>query len=141
SADPTPSLAPLADGVLAWMAPEPGHGRTNAGVVVDGDGLTIVDSLMVPSQFEPFAQAVEALGMPIPRLVVTSSHVEFTGGTARFRLPAVYGSAQASALLDQPADPEVFRRLFPEHAAQFGEATRTRPVTHVVTEPAHVSAA
>lgn len=135
------SLAQLAPGVLAWLADDPGHGRTNAGVVVDEDGITVVDTLAVASQWEPFAQAVEALDRPIPRLVVTSSHIEFTGGTSRFRLPAVYGSSQASALLDQPARPEVFRRLLPELAAQFGEDLRTRPVTHVVTEPAYVSAA
>lgn len=136
-----PSLALLAPGVHAWMAPQPSHGRANAGVVVDADGATIVDTLMVASQWEPFAQAVEALGVPIRRLVLTSSHIEFSGGTARFRLPAVYGSAQASAVLDQPANPEVFRRLFPEHAPQLADDLRTRPVTHVVTEPAHVSAA
>jgi len=136
-----PELAPLAPGVLAWLADEPAHGRTNAGVVVDEDGVTVVDTLTVASQWEPFAQAVEALGRPNPRLVLTSSHIEFCGGTSRFRLPGVYGSAQASAVLDQPANPEVFRRLFPELAPQLSDDLRTRPVTHVVTESAHVSAA
>lgn len=139
--DTAPSLSPLAPGVLAWLAPHPAHGRTNAGVIVDEDGLTLVDTLMVAPQWEPFAQEVESLGRPIPRLVVTSSHIEFTGGTTRFRLPAVYGSAQASAVLDQPAPTEVFRRLFPDFAPQFGDDTRTRPVTHVVAEPAQLSAA
>lgn len=133
------SLDLLAPGVHAWLAPEPSHGRANANVVVDVDGITVVDTLMVASQWEPFAQAVEALGLPIRRVVLTSSHIEFSGGTSRFRLPAVYGSAQASAVLDQPANPEIFRRLFPEHAPQLGDDLRTRPVTHVVTEPAHVS--
>lgn len=134
-----PSLAPLAPGVWTWTATDPAHGRTNAHVVVDADGITVVDTLMVASQWEPFAQAVEAMGLPIRRLVLTSSHIEFVGGTSRFRLPAVYGSRQASALLDQPIDVEVFRRLFPEHAPQFGDDLRTRPVTHVVAEPAHIS--
>lgn len=136
-----PELATLAPGVLAWLADDPAHGRTNAGVVVDEDGLTVIDTLTVASQWEPFAQAVEALGLPNPRLVLSSSHIEFSGGTSRFRLPAIYGTAQASALLDQPANPEVFRRLFPDLAAQFGDDLRTRPVTHVVAEPAYVSAA
>ena len=136
-----PELAPLAPGVLAWLADDPAHGRTNAGVVVDEDGLTVIDTLTVASQWEPFAQAVEAMGLPNPRLVLTSSHIEFCGGSSRFRLPAVYGTAQASAVLDQPANAEVFRRLFPELAAQFSDDMRTRPVTHVVGEPAHVSAA
>ena len=124
---------------MAWLAPKPTHGRANAAVIVDEDGVTIVDSLMVRSQWEPFAQSVERLGVPMPRLVVTTSHIEFTGGTGRFRLPAIYGSAQASAVLDQAADVEVFRRLFPEFAPQFGDDVRTRPVSHVVTEPAWLS--
>jgi len=136
-----PHLVPLATGVLAHLDPEPGHGRTNAGVVVDADGVTVIDSLMVASQWEPFAQAVDALGVPVPRLVLTSSHIEFSGGTSRFRLSAVYGSRQASVLLDQPADPEVFRRLHPGFAPQLGDDLRTRPVSHVVDEPAWLSPA
>lgn len=138
---PASSLVPLAPGVMAWLADEPRHGRTNAGVVVDEDGVTVVDTLAVASQWEPFAQAVESLGRPIPRLALTTSHIEFSGGTARFRLPAIYGSAQASAVLDQPVRVEVFRRLFPDLAAQFGDDLRTRPVTHVVAEPAWLSPA
>ena len=49
----------LVPGVYAQLADEPGHGATNAGVVVDDDGVTVVDTLMVPSQWEPFAAAVD----------------------------------------------------------------------------------
>jgi len=131
----------LATGVYAWLSDDPGPGRPNAGVVIDADGLTLVDSLMVASQWEPFAQEVEAIGLPIPRLVLTSSHIEFSGGTSRFRLPAIYGSRQASALLDTPANPEVFRRLHPDFAPQLGDDLRTRPVSHMVDEAAWLSQA
>jgi cyclase len=64
--------------------------------------------------------------------VLTSSHIEFSGGTHRFRRAAVYGSPQASAHLDQPADLDACRRLYPDHAAEFDEELTTRPVSHVV---------
>jgi glyoxylase-like metal-dependent hydrolase (beta-lactamase superfamily II) len=124
----------LVPGVLAELAPEPGHGAANAVAVVDEDGVTVVDTLMVAAQWEPFGAAVESLGLPVRRVVLTSSNVEFAGGTTRFRLAAVYGRPQASAHLDQPADPELFRRLHPGFADAFDDEFRTRPVSHVVDD-------
>ena len=61
---PAPLMDELLPGVLAELAAQPGHGAANAAVVVDDDGVTVVDTLMVPSQWEPFGAAVDALGMP-----------------------------------------------------------------------------
>lgn len=131
----------LVPGVHVELAAEPGHGSTNATAVVDEDGVTVVDTLMVPEQWEPFAGAVEALGLPIRRVVLTSSNVEFAGGTARFRLAAIYGRPQASAHLDQAADPELFRRLHPSYAGGFDDDFATRPVSHVVDAPVQLTPA
>jgi glyoxylase-like metal-dependent hydrolase (beta-lactamase superfamily II) len=131
----------LVPGVYAELAPEPAHGAANAAVVVDEDALTVVDTLMVPAQWEPFGAAVDALGLPVRRVVLTSSNVEFTGGTTRFRLAAVYGRPQASAILDQPADPALFRRLYPAYADGFDDEFRTRPVSHVVDAPVQLTPA
>ena len=127
-------LTELDDGVFAWLAEDPGPGRPNAGVVVEDDGVTVIDALMVPSQAQPFAAAVEAIGLPVRRLVLTSSHLEYAGGTTFFPRPAVYGTAQVSAHLDQPPDVDVLRRLYPDQAHELDDELRTRPVTHVVTE-------
>lgn len=127
-------LESLAPGVFAWLDHRAGRGHTNAGVVVEDDGVTLIDALMVPAQFEPFAAAVEALGRPVRRLVLSSSHIPYAGGSGRFKLAAVYGSARASADLDQPPNPHGYARLYPEFAGDFAEVA-TRPVTHVVAEP------
>ncbi|HEX8802743.1 MAG TPA: hypothetical protein VF743_01080 [Acidimicrobiales bacterium] len=118
-------------GVHAWLQLPGGRGRANAGVVVDVDGVTVVDALMTPDQYEPFAAAAEGFGLPVRRLVLTSSGVEHAGGTGRFRLAAVYGSPQASVHLDQPPNVESWQALFPDHATDFEDVT-TRPVSHVV---------
>jgi cyclase len=135
----------LVPGVYAELAPVPGHGATNAAVVVDADGVTVVDTLMVPSQFEPFAAAVEALGVPIRRVVLSSSNIEFAGGTPAFRLAGIYARPQASDHLDQPADPSLFRRLHPGFAAEFvddeGAPPLTRPVSHVIDAPVQLTPA
>jgi glyoxylase-like metal-dependent hydrolase (beta-lactamase superfamily II) len=131
----------LVPGVYVELAPRPGHGAANATAVVDADGITVVDTLLVASQWEPFATAVESLGPPVRRVVLTSSNVEFSGGTARFRLAAVYGRPQASAHLDQPTDPELFRRLHPAFAGELDDEFRTRPVSHVVDAPVQLTPA
>ena len=128
------SLTALAPGVYAWCGDPPDLGRANAGVVVDEDGLTVVDTLMVPSQSEPFRAAVSALGPPVPRVVLTSGQIEFAGGTAGFRLAAVYGSPLASAHLDQEPNTEAYKAFLPEFADEF-DGLSTRAVTHVVQEP------
>jgi glyoxylase-like metal-dependent hydrolase (beta-lactamase superfamily II) len=125
------ALDPLDGGVFAWLQEPGGRGRANAGAIVDRDGVTVVDALMTPDQSGPFAAAVEALGLPIRRLVLTTSGVEHTGGTGRFKLAAVYGSTQASVHLDQPPNVASWQALFPDHHDQLEDVV-TRPVSHVV---------
>ncbi|HZA78076.1 MAG TPA: hypothetical protein VE623_16960 [Acidimicrobiales bacterium] len=127
-------------GVYAWLQVPGGRGRPNAGAVVDGDGITVVDTLMTPDQYQPFAAAVEELGVPVRRAVLTGSSVEQAGGTGRFKLAAVYGSPQASVHLDQPPNVESWRALYPEHADAFDDVV-TRPVSHVVASDVQLTAA
>ena len=136
----SPSLTALAPGVYAWLEQPHAIGRPNAGVVVDEDGLTVIDTLMVPSQTDRLATAISELGRPVARVVLTSGHIEFAGGTSRFPLAAVYGSALTSAHLDQPPNIEAYQTFMPDFAREF-EDLQTRPVTHIVDSPAMLSPA
>ncbi len=128
------SLTALAPGVYAWLEEPHGIGRPNAGAVVDEDGVTVIDTLMVPSQSTRLAAAVSEFGRPVRRVVLTSGHIEFAGGTSQFRFAAVYGSALTSAHLDQPPNIEAYKAFMPEFAEEF-EGLETRPVSHVVDSP------
>jgi cyclase len=132
-------LVELGAGVYAWLASEPRHGRPNAGVVVDDDGTTVIDALMTPSQWLPFGQALTELGLMVRRVVLTSSHIAQVGGAAQFVTAGRYGRAETSAHLEQPPNLEGYRRLFPEHAAEFDDRIVTKPITHVVAEAAWLS--
>jgi cyclase len=132
------ALHELAPGVHAWLADDPAVDRPNAGVIVDEDGITVVDALLTPAQAAPLAEAVAAFGLPVRRLVLTSSHVQYVGGSSTFPLAAVYGTAQISAHLDQPPNVAGYQRLFPEHAADLDELV-TRPVSHTVTQAAYLT--
>jgi cyclase len=137
----TGGLVTLDAGVHAWLADDPGPGRSNAGVVVEDDGITVIDTLASPAQADPFGTAVDSFGLPVRRVALSSSHVEYAGGTTRFRLAAVFGTRQASAHLDQPADPAVIRRLLPELGAEIDDEFTTRPVSHVVDAPVQLTPA
>ncbi len=130
-------LTEIVPGVAFWRGSgEPGE--PNATVVVDDDGLTLVDALVSPTQAAPLAQACAELGPPVRRLVATSSHVEYVGGSSAFPLAAVYGTSQISAHLDQAPNIAGYQRLYPDHAAEFDDLV-TRPVSHTVTEAAWIS--
>ncbi len=129
-------LEPLGPNVWAWLQSPHGHGRANAGVVLEDDGATVVDTLLTPTQAAPLAQRLEAMGAPVRRAVLTSSHVEYVGGSSVFWMAARYGRPQTSALLDQPPNVDGYRRLFPDWADEFDDEFTTRPISHVVNTAA-----
>ena len=121
----------VADGVWVWLQPGGESGVSNAGVIADDDGLTVVDTLMVPSQWEPFRAAVEALGTPVRRVVLTHAHIDHVGGTTAFGVSAVYGSPATSQALSQPPLTEAYKAFMPAFAEEF-DALAVRQVTHVI---------
>ena len=132
------SLEELGDGVYVWLQPGGESGVSNAGVVADDDGLTVIDTLMVRSQWEPFAAAVQTLGAPIRRIVLTHAHIDHVGGTKAFASAAVYGSPQTSQLLDGEMPLGAYKAFMPAFDAEFDDLAElgTRPVTHLVTDAA-----
>ena len=134
------TLEPLGDGVAAWLQAPPGHDRPNAGVIVEEDGTTVVDTLVVPSQAAALLAEVETPERPVRRAVYTSSHLECVGGSTVFWKAARYGRGLTSAMLDRPANPATLQRLHPELADELAEPA-TRPVSHVVDESAWLSTA
>jgi glyoxylase-like metal-dependent hydrolase (beta-lactamase superfamily II) len=79
--------------------------------------------------------------MPVRRVVLTSSLIEFVGGTRRFNLGAVYGRQQVSVHLDQLPNVESCRALMPEFANELEDDLMTRPVSHVVADDVQLTPA
>jgi cyclase len=136
-----PSLTELGDGVFAWLQPGGEPGRANAGVVVDDDGISVIDTLMVRSQWEPFAAAVAAFGLSVRRVVLTHAHIDQVGGTRAFPASAVYGTRPTSDALDRPMPIEAYQHFMPEFAEEFDDLAElgTRPVTHLVDGAAQLT--
>jgi cyclase len=140
-AAPPYTLHPLGDGVFAWLQPGGESGVSNAGVVVDDDGITVIDTLMVRSQWAPFAAAVAALEKPVRRVLLTHAHIDHVGGTGAFRNAMVLGSPQTSELLDQAMPVEAYKNFMPAFADEFEELAEggTRPVSHLVDGAASIT--
>ncbi len=132
------SMHALAAGLSAWLADGARPGHANAGVIIDDDAVTVVDTLTTPGRAAPLAAELEPLEIPVRRVVLTSSHTEYSGGTTAFPLAAVYGTAQISSHLDLPPNVEGVGRLYPDLEPELRELV-TRPVSHVVQEPAWLS--
>lgn len=134
-------LVELAPDTYVWLQTPSSHDRANAGVIVDEDGITVVDTLMTPTQTEPLERALEAFGVPVKRAVYTSSHIEFVGGSPAFWMAARYGRSQTSALLDQPPNVSALQRLHPAFADELELLTErpTRPVSHTVDVSAYLT--
>lgn len=135
------SLVALDTGVFAWLADDPGDGRPNAGLVVDADAATVIDTLCVPSQTAAFLAEIDALGLRVRRTVLTGSTIESVGGSAQFTMSGMYGRRQTSIHLDQPPTPDIYRRLHPAVAVEFDDELTTKPVSHVVDEPVQLTPA
>jgi glyoxylase-like metal-dependent hydrolase (beta-lactamase superfamily II) len=122
--------------VWAWI----GNGTGNAGVVIEDDGITVIDTLLAPSPARALNNEIaDRFGLPIKRVVYTSSHLDSVGGSAVFWMAARYGRTQTNVLLDQPAPIEAYKRLSPAWAHDYDTNPRTaevpfatRPVSHVV---------
>ena len=134
-------LFELAPGVHAWIGGDGQAEAPNSGAVIDADGITVIDALLTPSDAAPFAEALAGFELPVRRLVLTGSHIDRTGGSTAFPFAAVYGTAQTSALLEQPPNVAGYRLLYPQHADQFDDGFATRRVTHVVDAPVQLTPA
>jgi cyclase len=141
SSVPTNTLHEIAEGVFVWLQPGGESGVSNAGVVVDDDGITVVDTLMVRSQWEPFAAAVAKLRRPVRRIVLTHAHIDHVGGTRAFPNAGVFASPQTSALLEGEMPLDAYKAFMPAFDAEFDELAEigTRQVTHLVTDAAELT--
>jgi cyclase len=136
------SLTELGDGVYAWLLPGGETGVANAGVVVEPDGITVIDTLMVRSQWEPFAAAVAALELPVRRTILTHAHIDHVGGTKAFPNAAIYATPITSDALDLPMPIDGYKQFMPAFDDEFDDLAElgTRAVTHLVEGAAQLTA-
>ncbi|WP_308167846.1 MBL fold metallo-hydrolase [Catellatospora tritici] len=74
SASSTPGLVEIADGVFVYLQPDGGWCLNNAGVVLDGTGLAVVDTAATSRRATALREAIRARTAVPPRLLVNTHH-------------------------------------------------------------------
>lgn len=138
---PPPQLEAVASGVHLWLQPHGQTGVSNAAVVTDDDGLTVIDTLMVRSQWEPFVAAVRELDRPVRRVVLTHAHVDHVGGTAGFPEAPIFATSATDQALRGPMPIGAFKASIPAFADEFDdlETTGVRTVTDRIDRPVRLT--
>ena len=65
-------LIPLGD-VWAYLHDDVRPGASNSGIVIDEDGLTVIDAQLTPQRGHELLAAIESFGLPVRRLALTLS--------------------------------------------------------------------
>ena len=74
-------LQELGDDLYAYLQWDGGWGISNAGFVIGGDGLLVIDALMAPSMTRSFIDAMRQVSdAPFSQLVNTHAHGDHTNG-------------------------------------------------------------
>lgn len=138
-----PHLAELGTGLYAFVNSDTGFGNSNVGLIIDPDGLTVVDTGPTPAYGaivrRQIKRLVGDLDLPLKRCVLTSSRVPFSGGSSAFWQAAFYGSEVTSGQLDGPVNLYAIRHLLPEHAGHYDDEFATRPITHEIAASAWIT--
>ncbi len=104
SIHPGPSLAPVANGVYAWIG---AGGDSNAGVVDTPEGLIVIDAQQTEAQGRHFRQTVEkALGKPVRRLINSHFHLDHVAGNIAFADAPIIAHERTSSILRDMLGPE-----------------------------------
>lgn len=97
NAQPGPTLAPVANGVYAWIG---ASGDSNAGVVDTPQGLIVIDAQQTETQGRNFRQTVEkTLGKPVLRLVNSHFHLDHVAGNAAFADTPILAHERTGSIL------------------------------------------
>ncbi len=140
------NLIELATGVFVLVpSGDPAYGKSNLGLIIDADGLTIIDTMASPQRAHrakaEITRLTAELELPVKRVALTSSRVPFSGGSWAFWQAAFYGSEATSDQLDEPLNLLALQRLLPELAEAYHEEFETRRITHTISEAAYLTPA
>jgi cyclase len=119
----TLTLTPLGDGVWAWIHPFTDRVASNAAVVLDDDGLTVIDSDGLARHHQALATAVAGLGYPVRRLVLTHSHLDHVAGVEAIGAERNLATAKTIAALTTPPMTAPMQMLNPDIADEIAEIT------------------
>lgn len=122
-------LQEIADGVFAYINAQPRAAICNSGIIIGGDGVMVIDGLMVGSMVRPYLEQIRKVtSKPIRYVVNTHHHIDHSFGN-QFYLPAeVLGHrACRKVMLAKGVDQEDLGRRFPMYKEDWLKVRLTPP--------------
>jgi glyoxylase-like metal-dependent hydrolase (beta-lactamase superfamily II) len=130
-----PQLRELADGLFVWEHDVTDRFTSNVGVVVEDDGLTLVDCGARPSSYLALRDRLAAFGRPVTTVVLTHAHPDHVAGVVAFPDAEVVAATATAQALAAPVPVEALQALHPPVAAELAGLTNPTP-TRLVDAPA-----
>ena len=123
-------LQEIAPNVFAYIHGRAGADICNSGFIVGGDGVMVIDAMMVASMVRPYLEEIRRVtDKPIRYVVNTHHHVDHALGN-QFYLPAEIVSHRGcrEALVARGADVETLSQRWPQYREDWVE-TRLTPAS------------
>lgn len=111
----------VAPKVYAYIQAYGELGVSNAGLLLDREGVMAVDALMVPSMTRRFLTAIKKVTTkPVTRLVNTHHHIDHSGGNFLFREAEIVSHTYCREEIARTGMPvDFFQKRIPRFAAEF----------------------
>lgn len=120
-------LQELADGIFALVPEFAIRFNCNVGIVVEDDGITLIDTGGTVSVVGPLLKHLEIFGRQVKRVILTHGHGDHTGGTSHFSSAELYCSRDCAATLKAPQMTSFLKALHPSIANEIEDIVHPEP--------------
>ena len=123
-------LQEIAPDVFAYIHGRAGWDVCNSGFIVGGDGVMVIDAMMVANQVRPYLEEIRKVtNKPIRYVVNTHHHVDHSFGN-QFYLPTEVVSHRGcrEQLIDRGADVDMLSQRWPQYREDWVQ-TRLTPAS------------
>lgn len=121
------SMLALADGVYAWVHDVQDRFTCNVGVIVEDDGLILIDSSGRRSSYEALGRELLRFGRPVRKLILTHAHPDHIAGAGYFNPGEILASAASQSSLQTPPMITALQALHPQVADELVELQHPLP--------------
>jgi glyoxylase-like metal-dependent hydrolase (beta-lactamase superfamily II) len=122
-------LEEIARGVYAYLQAHGELGVSNAGLLVDREGVMAIDALMVPSMTRRFLSSIRRVTTKeVTRLINTHHHIDHTGGNFLFRKAEIVSHVRCREEIIRTGLPvEFLQKAMPRFADEYAKIKPRAP--------------
>tara|TARA_Y100000052_G_C2955469_1_gene89794 strand:- start:10106 stop:10936 length:831 start_codon:yes stop_codon:yes gene_type:complete len=127
-------LNEIADGIFALIPEFAIRFNCNIGIILEDDGITLVDTGGTASVVAPLLRHLEAFNRPVKRVILTHGLGDHTCGASKFSSADIYCSPDCAASLKAPQMTGFLKALHPSIAHELEDVIHPAPSVLVEDE-------